>query len=136
MNLENDTTRFRNYPEVQCKYYTLQNSPGIDNTFSVIHMNARSIKNKFDEIKKIVLNSNSEWDVVCISETWLKDDVIEQHNILHPLQFGFRKMRSTYMPLAHMYDEISKYCHKGEAICTIYLDLKKQHLIRFQLTYF
>ena len=81
MNLENDTTRYLNYPEVQCKYYTLQNSPGIDNTFSVIHLNARSIKNKFDEIKNIVLNSNSEWDVVCISETWLKDDIIEFYNI-------------------------------------------------------
>ena len=50
---------------------------------------------------------------------------LEDNNILNPLQFGFRKMHCTYMPIAHMYNDITQSCHKGNIICTLYLDLKK-----------
>ena len=50
---------------------------------------------------------------------------LESHNILNPFQFGFRRKHSTYMPLAHMYDEITKNLEAKEITCTLYLDLKK-----------
>ena len=49
----------------------------------------------------------------------------ENHNILNSLQFGFRKKHSTYMPLAHMYDQVTQILDAKEMACTLYLDLKK-----------
>ena len=50
---------------------------------------------------------------------------LDHHNILNPLQFGFRKKHSTYMPIAHMYDQITQSLEAKEVACTLYLDLKK-----------
>ena len=50
---------------------------------------------------------------------------LDHYRTLHPLQFGFRKKHSTYMPIAHMYDEIVKNLQENYITCTIYLDLKK-----------
>ena len=50
---------------------------------------------------------------------------LEEHNVLNDLQFGFRKKHSTYMPVAHMHDEITKNLERNDLTCTIYLDLKK-----------
>ena len=48
---------------------------------------------------------------------------LDDQNIINPLQFGFRTRHCTYMPIAHMYDDITKCCHRGSIICTLYLDL-------------
>ena len=45
--------------------------------FSVLHMNVRSMKNKKDEIDNFLLRLDIPWDAICISETWLKDDIIK-----------------------------------------------------------
>ena len=50
---------------------------------------------------------------------------LEQNDILYPFQFGFRKKHGTYMPIAHLYDEITNHLQKGEVTCMLYLDLKK-----------
>ena len=50
---------------------------------------------------------------------------LENHKILNPLQFGFRRKHSTYMPLAHMYDQVTQILEAKEVACTLYLDLKK-----------
>ena len=39
---------------------------------------------------------------------------LNQNNILHSLQFGFRKMHSTYMPIVHMYNEATKHLENNE----------------------
>ena len=49
----------------------------------------------------------------------------DDNGILNPLQFGFRKKHSTYMPLAHLLDEVAKSLQNNEITCGIYLDLKK-----------
>ena len=57
----------------QCKYYTIPTErPNIKDKFSIIHLNARSIKNKFDDIQNLLAASGVDWSVICISETWLK----------------------------------------------------------------
>ena len=50
---------------------------------------------------------------------------INDNNILTPFQFGFRKNHSTFMPLAHLYEEITKALKNHELTCGIYLDLQK-----------
>ena len=50
---------------------------------------------------------------------------LDVNKILNPLQFGFRKQHSTYMPIAHLLDEVAKSLQNNEITCGIYLDLKK-----------
>ena len=70
----------------ECKYYT---KICLDEThhFLVLHMNVRSMKNKMDDIENFLSRLDISWDVICISETWLKDDIahlfeIEKYNCL------------------------------------------------------
>ena len=61
----------------QCKYYSFSSDKlDISNHFSIIHINARSMKNKFDEIQNLLTASGVDWSVVCISETWLKENQV------------------------------------------------------------
>ena len=48
-----------------------------------------------------------------------------ENNLIHPLQFGFRKYHSTYMPLCKLTDEITKSMQDDQITCCVYLDLKK-----------
>ena len=50
---------------------------------------------------------------------------LTENNIIHPLQFGFRKFHSTYMPLCRLTDEITKSLQDDQIACCLYLDLKK-----------
>jgi len=50
---------------------------------------------------------------------------IDEHNLLNPLQFGFRKKHSTYMPIAHLMDTITSSLQENYVTCVLYLDLKK-----------
>ena len=50
---------------------------------------------------------------------------IDKHNIINPLQFGFRKNHSTYMPIAHMVDQITSSLQEKFITCVLYVDLKK-----------
>lgn len=50
---------------------------------------------------------------------------IERNNILYESQFGFRKNRSTFMPLALIHDYITSNISRNKACVGIYLDLKK-----------
>ena len=52
-------------------------------------------------------------------------EYFDLNNVLNPFQFGFRKKHSTYMPLAHLIDEITKSLQERKITCGIYLDLKK-----------
>ena len=64
----------------QCSYHTLPiDASQIGNGFSVLHLNARSVRNKFDDIQNFISLSGVKWSVVCISETWLKSDEIESY---------------------------------------------------------
>ena len=50
---------------------------------------------------------------------------VNENNLLNPLQFGFRKKHSTYMPIAHMTDTIINSLQDNQITCVLYLDLKK-----------
>ena len=65
----------------QCKYYTLPLPQIINKHMTILHINARSLKNKLDEFITFLQRSGTDWSVICISETWLKDDLIQYFDI-------------------------------------------------------
>ena len=66
----------------QCKYYTVPSEmPEIKNQFSIIHLNARSIKNKFDEMQNLLTTTGVDWSVVCVSGTWLKQNQVSSFSL-------------------------------------------------------
>ena len=65
----------------QCKHYTTVDIPKVKEKFSVLHVNARSLKNKFDVINIFLDNSEVDWSVICVSETWLKEEIIKYYNL-------------------------------------------------------
>lgn len=67
-----------NHVVSQCKYHNLSSITHIHNThLSIIHINARSVKNKFDDIQILLNTSGVDWSVICITESWLEDDLLK-----------------------------------------------------------
>ena len=60
----------------RCDYYTLPSDLPVQQGFSVLHVNARSLKNKMDTFLNFLSCSGVEWSAICVSETWLKNDVL------------------------------------------------------------
>jgi len=69
-----------------CDYY--HSVTDIDGSFNVIHLNVRSIKNKFDDLHNFLVSTGITWDIICIAETWLKNDIIEYYNLDHYNMFA------------------------------------------------
>ena len=65
----------------QCDYHTNLVNAHFHDKFSILHMNTRSMKNKLEEINNFLLRSKAQWDIICISETWLKDDILEYYKM-------------------------------------------------------
>lgn len=61
----------------QCAYYDPSglNKNTIENQMSMIHINSRSMINKFDEIKFFL--SSNKWSFIFVSETWFNNDLEE-----------------------------------------------------------
>ena len=64
-----------------CKYYSKPSELQLKQGFSVLHVNARSLKNKMDNFQTLLTNSGVEWSVICVSETWFKNDILSYFNI-------------------------------------------------------
>ena len=65
----------------RCDYYTLPSDLPAQQGFSVLHVNARSLKNKMDTFLNFLSCSGVEWSAICVSETWLKNDVLSYFSI-------------------------------------------------------
>ena len=52
-------------------------------------------------------------------------DFPELHNVIHPLQFGFRKKHSTAHTLTSLTEKIKQIVDDGRFGCGIFIDLKK-----------
>jgi hypothetical protein len=48
----------------------------IKSNFSLVHLNIRSITNKFDHFKELLDSLNTEFKIIGLSETWLNDNTI------------------------------------------------------------
>lgn len=66
-----------------CKYFSIPytNSTSshnlVSNQLNILHVNARSIQSndRFDELQVFLHRSRCVWHIICISETWLSDDL-------------------------------------------------------------
>ena len=63
-----------------CKYFSSDNINEIKDTnqdLSIIHINARSLLSdaKFEDFKTMLFKTGKDWDIICISETWLQNDI-------------------------------------------------------------
>lgn len=65
----------------QCSFHTLPCSQMVEEHFSILHINARSVKNKHDDIITLLQRSGADWSVICVSETWLKEDIVQFYDI-------------------------------------------------------
>ena len=64
-----------------CEYYTREalNTVQIDgSTLSIIHLNTRSMYNKFLTLQDYLKGFKNKFSIVAITETWLKDDMINE----------------------------------------------------------
>ena len=65
-----------------CKEYS-NDTLNTTNKISILHLNARSVKNKFDDIQTFLANSGVDWTFICISETWLKKELLQYFDLEH-----------------------------------------------------
>ena len=59
-----------------CKYYTddqVKDNVELDNSFSIIHFNSRSMYANFSEIRDFLDKFERKFKVIALSETWLKE---------------------------------------------------------------
>ena len=73
-----------------CKYYcssvhnrSVESAVSISDSFSIIHVNARSIlsDDKFDEFSVFLYKTQCNWSIICVSETWLCNDMEERRHL-------------------------------------------------------
>ena len=63
-------------------------------TFSVLHLNIRSLRKNFEYFKELYKTLNLKFSVVCFSETWADDNKLENdsliqlpgYNVLHQIR--------------------------------------------------
>ena len=65
----------------ECVYQTTLDKYEFMKTFSVLHMNVRSMKNKREDIQNFLKIVDIEFDAICISETWLKDGIVKYYDM-------------------------------------------------------
>ena len=59
------------------------------NTFSVLHLNIRSMKKNFENFKEFLKNLNVSFSVICLSKTWCEsqDELQNSNDILSGYNF-------------------------------------------------
>ena len=50
---------------------------------------------------------------------------INERNLLHPHQYGFRENSSTEQAISQIVEEITSSMQEGNVICSVFLDLAK-----------
>ena len=88
-NDDNDTDiNFFNdkYDAVNLPYFSLAEVPCkveklLENSFSVYHINIRSLNKNFDKLLEFLSIMNNEFDITAISETWCNDDNININSL-------------------------------------------------------
>ena len=100
---------------------------------SIIHFNARSLIKNFDNIKHYLLSTNNVYDVIVVTETWLKAYnkdlyLLDGYNVSHTISHNKRGGGiSIYSRDIFNYDIINRYTSSIDSICDI-LTIKLSHL--------
>ena len=51
-------------------------------TFSVLHINIRSLRKNFEDFKKLYQTLNLKFNIVCFSETWADDNKRDNESLI------------------------------------------------------
>ena len=68
-----------------------------ENSFSVLHVNIRSISKNFEKLKDLLANIDFKFKIICLTETWCKDEDVKNNSLFQipnspfPLFFKFEK---------------------------------------------
>ena len=74
-----------------CQYYTADKLTGTFNYktgFSIVHFICRSLPQNFERIKESVIETNNNFDIVALTETWLNENnqddyVLDGYEVCH-----------------------------------------------------
>ena len=84
----NDDIDENSVENIDCKYYTCDQFFNLDNTFNILHSNVNGYISKADNVNEFLSTekSQTDFDVICFSETSLNNDVIPEN--AKPCGFG------------------------------------------------
>ena len=116
------------------KYYTASyflSAKFSNNNLSIFHLNIYSLQKHIDELRTLLMCTNSNFDVICISETRLHNKVplsnikIDGYDFIHTLtltQYGGSGM---YIKNGIEYSILDKLTQSHKDICqSIFVELK------------
>ena len=87
MMITTQTYFFNNkYDAVNSPYFSLAEVPCkveklLENSFSVYHINIRSLNKNFDKLLEYLSTMKNEFDIIAIPETWCNDDNININSL-------------------------------------------------------
>jgi hypothetical protein len=77
--LSENNANIDNRSKINCEYYLPNdfkqqiNQENLSNNFSIIHLNIRSIVNKFESLKQLINSLTTPFQLIGLTETWLND---------------------------------------------------------------
>ena len=83
----NDTTNTIDLSNIKCDYFlprdllSEQQTSNTCNNISILHLNIRSICNKFYSFKELLNSLNETFSVISLTETWLNDNNAENFKL-------------------------------------------------------
>ena len=85
-NISNISTTHTQFDIIreECHYYEpikIKDLSSFDNSVSIIHINARSMVNKIDDIATFLVEIRKKVSIVCISETWLHAGIEDRFSL-------------------------------------------------------
>ena len=124
-----------------CKYYledtfkkTYVDTDKYENCFSMIHLNIRSLPKHFDELQLFLKNIKFEFNIIGLSETWLKEQNLSLYNILgYEYEHVFREKRIGGGVSLFIKNNIEYCCRNdlyvfNDDIETLFIEISKEQL--------
>lgn len=110
------------------------------NQLSMLHLNVRSIVNKFDDFEAFLRSSSASWSIICMSETWLTKQLEPLYNLeSYKAFFQSRTEKSAGGSAIYVKDNLksSQLSHPpfttAEVICIETQTISKQKIVICQI---
>ena len=82
-----------NNQDFDCSYFsTVETANFLRNTndyeyLNTLHVNIRSLKQNIDSLKQLLDETNDSFNIICLSETWCKNNEIKENSTFHINKF-------------------------------------------------
>ncbi|XP_065667861.1 uncharacterized protein LOC136088125 [Hydra vulgaris] len=95
INFYNDDELIKNISPLYYNPYSKDITKGMDdNSFSILHINIRSLKKNFESLKQFLYKIKINFQIICLSETWCQDKNVENdsyfqipnYNVVHQIR--------------------------------------------------